>query len=371
MRFTREQYLNLMTFGHADRPMFSELFGPLVGLPEEWRAQGASEDEINMVAFDWDYVDNVYLSINHPVGLPPGRVIEDTPEYRVERDGYGRTTKLCKSAATIPLPLDYPVKNMDDWLRLKPHFLFHPSRVDVAALAKAKAARADGALVVAHIFGGFNSVRELMGEEGACLAYYDAPELVRDILQTLGDCAEEALEKIARAVALDQLSAHEDLAGKSGPLPGPSQVREFIAPYYRRAWDVARSGGARIFQQDSDGNVTAVIDAFLDAGLTCMYPMEPAAGMDIVDVRKQYGKRLAMLGGIDKHVLRGTKEDIRRELERKLIPELRTGHVFGLDHRIPNGTPLDNYRYYVDLGREMLGIPPRSPERRGWSRMAF
>ena len=42
MRFHREHYLDLMTFGHAPRPMFCELFGPLVGLADEWRAQGAS-----------------------------------------------------------------------------------------------------------------------------------------------------------------------------------------------------------------------------------------------------------------------------------------------------------------------------------------
>jgi len=45
--------------------------------------------------------------------------------------------------------------------------------------------------------------------------------------------------------------------------------------------------------------------------------------------------------------------------------------VFGLDHRIPNGTPLENYRFCVDLGRELLGLPPRQPHQRGWGRMAF
>ena len=38
-----------MTFGHAPRPMFTELFGPLVGLDAEWRAQGAAEAEINPI----------------------------------------------------------------------------------------------------------------------------------------------------------------------------------------------------------------------------------------------------------------------------------------------------------------------------------
>ena len=56
--------------------------------------------------------------------------------------------------------------------------------------------------------------------------------------------------------------------------------------------------GARIFQQDSDGDVNSVIPAFLAAGLTCMCPMEPAAGMDIVAVRDQYGQRLMLRGEI-------------------------------------------------------------------------
>ena len=46
MLWTREEYLAHMTFESSPREMFCELFGPLVGLAEEWRAQGASEDEI-------------------------------------------------------------------------------------------------------------------------------------------------------------------------------------------------------------------------------------------------------------------------------------------------------------------------------------
>jgi hypothetical protein len=54
----------------------------------------------------------------------------------------------------------------------------------------------------------------------------------------------------------------------------------------------------------------------------------------------------------------GTKEDIRRELEYKMCPEMRGGGtIFCLDHRIPNGVPLENYRSYVRTGREILGLP--------------
>ena len=94
--------------------------------------------------------------------------------------------------------------------------------------------------------------------------------------------------------------------------------------------------------------------------------------MDVVELRKKYGKRLAFKGGIDKHVLRKSKNDILRELEYKMQPMMREGGiVFGLDHRIPNGTPIENYRFYVNTSREILGLSPLSPDKIGWSRMAF
>jgi hypothetical protein len=46
------------------------------------------------------------------------------------------------------------------------------------------------------------------------------------------------------------------------------------------------------------------------------------------------------------------------------------GMIFGLDHRIPNGTPIENYRFYVQTGREILGLPPLNGQK-GWNRMAF
>jgi uroporphyrinogen-III decarboxylase len=373
MRFTREEYIELVTFGHVERQMFVELFGPLVGLEEEWISQGASSEEIEMVAFDWDYVPVIPCGGNTGVrGGRETRVVEETREYLLEQDELGRTVKLCKGVATIPLPLDYPVSDMDDWLDVKPLFEFHEDRIDWEAVERAKEEQAKGALVVGRIPGGFDTPRELMGVENACLCYYDQPELMHDILHTITETSFNVFERITEQLVIDQLSVHEDLAGKSGPLVGPAQVEQFIQPYFRSIWDLLSSRGARIFDMDTDGNANALIDVFLDCGLTAMHPMEPAAGMDVVAIRETHGDRLAVKGGIDKHVLRASKEAIRRELEYKMSPLMQQGGtVFGLDHRIPNGTPLENYRYYVDTGREILGLPPRTRGHKGWQRMAF
>ena len=95
MKWSREQYLDLMEFREAPRSMFVELFGLLVGLEEEWRAQGATEDEIGMTAFDWDYVPVAGCGGNTAMhGAPEEVVLEETARHVLNRDGLGRTMKL-------------------------------------------------------------------------------------------------------------------------------------------------------------------------------------------------------------------------------------------------------------------------------------
>lgn len=372
MKWTRQEYVDLMTFGDIDRPMLVELFGPLIGLEEEWKAQGATEDEINLSAFDFDYVPTIGCGGFTGVrgGFAP-QIIEDNAQYTISRDALGRTMKLVKGYATLPLPLDFPVTDMDSWLKIKHMYQFDESRINWDQVERAKKYQRDeGGLVIAAIEGGFDTPRELMGEVNACIAYYEDPELMHDIMDTLTDTAMKVYERISDKIVIDQLSVHEDMAGKSGPLIGPNLVTEFIKPYYRKVWDMLSSRGTKIFCQDSDGNMNPVLDAFIDCGLNVTYPCEPAGGMDIVEIRKKYGERLGVKGGIDKHVLRGTKQEIRNELEYKLQPFMHKGTVFGLDHRIPNGTPLENYKYYVNTAREILGREPitkKTPHKR----MAF
>ena len=371
MIWNREDYLAHMRFSYTGKEMFTELFGLLVGLEKEWRQQGASEQEIDLSAFGWDSVRYATLPIRCGTitGLEP-RVLEDTPTYTLSIDEMGRTKKLIKSSATIPLPLDYPVKNMDDWLKIKHWYTFREDRVDWEALDNLAARQKEGTLILAHMPGGFDEPRQLMGEEELCLAFYEQPELIEHILKTISETCLKIYERVASRVTVDCLCVHEDMAGKSGPLAGPAQIEEFIGPYYRSIWEPLHAAGSTLFSQDSDGNMNAVIEPFIQAGVNVFYPCEPAAGMDIVELRRKYGTRAAFKGGIDKHALRGTLADVEAELNRKICPETMGGGViFALDHRIPNGVPIENYRYYVRRGREMLGLPPA--ESSPFVRMAF
>ncbi len=353
----RREYLDHMTFRQNAPPMFTEIFGPLIGLKEEWEEQGATAAELDFSAFRYRFEARGNLPVvTGRLGGMPEEVLEETDEFRIWRDELGRTMKLSKQASTLPLPLDFPVRNMDDWRRIKPLYEFSTERLAADWEAAAREHLAHDRVICVSIPGGFDEPRQLMGEEELCVAYYEQPELVHEMLDTIAGTALQVLDQVSRVVQVDLLFVHEDMAGKSGPLAGPTQVREFIAPYYRRVWDMLQERGAQIFDQDSDGDMNAVIEPFLEAGVNCMHPMEPAANMDVVAVREKYGQRLAFYGGLDKHVLRQSKEAITAELERKLPPLIASGGcVLALDHRIPNGTPLENYRYYIAKIWEMIG----------------
>lgn len=370
MEWLRDDYLGYMSGRRIERPMFVELFGPLVGLEEEWRAQGASESEIDLTAFGFDHVRRAGIQVAS--GYWPADeevVLEDTEENRIVRDRMGRRVKLPKGRATIPLPLDFPVQDEAGWAQVKHRYRFDEARFADGWDAAAREARNSGALIVAHMVGGYDEIRELMGDEEACVSFYTQPDLIRDMLDTFRELNHQILSRVAERVTVDQLSIHEDYAGKSGPLVGPNIIDEFIGPYYQAAWDEVKST-AEIFQLDSDGNIMPIVDALLRSGVNSVLPNEPAAGMDIVDMRRRYGGALRLVGGIDKFAPRTSTAAVDAELEHKLQPLMREGGViFGLDHRIPNGTPIELYRYYVRRAREILGLEP-DPEP-DWARMAF
>ncbi len=364
MLWNREEYIAHMLHQYTGKEMFVELFGLLVGLEQEWVEQGATSDELSLKAFGWDRVKRNRLGVHTgAITNLERKIIKDTATERIEIDKMGRTTKLCKNSATIPLPLTYPVETMDDWLKIKHWYVFQESRIDKEKLLENKKNKENGFLLYTSIPGGFDEPRQLLGEENLCYAFYEQPELIHDILSTITDTCVKTLERVIDICGVDLISVHEDLAGKSGPLIGPSQICEFIKPYFQRVWKLAQEGGASIFSMDSDGNINPVIDSFLECGINSIFPCEPGSGMDIVEIKKKYGNKLSLKGGIDKYVLRESKESIRKELEYKMCSITKGGGVvFALDHRIPNGVPLENYKFYVNLGREMLNLPPITPD---------
>ena len=100
---------------------------------------------------------------------------------------------------------------------------------------------------------------------------------------------------------------------------------------------------------DSDGNVEELIPCWLEVGINFIYPMEVAAGMDVVALRRKYGSDLLIGGGMDKRILASTRPAIKQMVEEKADLMREGGYVPGCDHAMPPDIPWENYRYYRRL----------------------
>ena len=138
MKWTNREYIDLMTYNCPKRPMFSELFGPLIGLEDEWRAQGATEAMIGMQEFSFDYVPTLRLGNFKAIHRKAPITLEEDETHYVGIDYLGRRVRLDKRTATIPLPETFPVETMDDWRKLKHMFEFDESRISTDEILAAK-----------------------------------------------------------------------------------------------------------------------------------------------------------------------------------------------------------------------------------------
>jgi uroporphyrinogen decarboxylase len=68
----------------------------------------------------------------------------------------------------------------------------------------------------------------------------------------------------------------------ASPFPG------ILRPRHRQITDRFHKAGIDTIMVDSDGNCEALIPMILDVGINCIEPLEAAAGMDSVRLRKQY-----------------------------------------------------------------------------------
>jgi uroporphyrinogen decarboxylase len=106
-------------------------------------------------------------------------------------------------------------------------------------------------------------------------------------------------------------------------------------------------------------NARLLIPSILKWGFNCLWACEVnIEAMDYLDIRREFGRDLRLIGGIDLDALRGDKESIRREVEDK-VPHLVAdgGYVPLADGRVRSDVSFDNYVYYRKLLKRVIEGP--------------
>ena len=196
-----------------------------------------------------------------------------------------------------------------------------------------------------------------MGLENLLFAYYDNPQLIKDILDFLGDFWINLWSEVLSQIEVDYALIWEDMSYKNGMLVSPKVFREFMLPYYKRLTGFLSANKVKVICVDSDGDCRELIPLLIEGGVTGMNPFEVQAGMDIVKIRKKY-HTLQIMGGLDKRKIALGKEEIDKELETKIPFMLREGgYIPFADHIIPPDVSWNNFVYYRRRLKEIIERP--------------
>ena len=355
----RERMIRTVRFQEVDRLPLRHAYGLMPGVLEDWYAEGlpsSVKTERDIYEYFGFPTRPQPLPLN--VGFDPPfetRVIEENEEYRIATDGMGRATKVAKKYATIALPMEYPVQDEATWQDYRRRLAFAAERIGADLGRVAAANEASGHLNSFGTMGFYWFPRDLMGPEQLCIAYYERPELVKEILETWCGLIEQVLTVALERIRMDSVHFGEDMAYRNASIVGPAVFDAFIRPYYERIRRLVGRYEVPIFSVDTDGCLRELIQWFSECGVNMIGPNEVQAGNDVRVYRRQFGKEMAYDGGLDKRVLTRGREAIDEMLENTIpfMKETGGGWIVCLDHRVVQGTRLADFQYYLDRVREM------------------
>jgi hypothetical protein len=354
----RERFHGVMNYEPVDRGVYGVWTDMWPETVERWKQEGYRPEHGPLFATDhWAWQGGWFFP-NPPFAH---RVIADEGETIVYVNHEGIVIREFKNnpMSSMPQFVRFPVETREDFRRfcrdrMQPDLAGRIGTDYVSQLALFRE-RDHPLIVIADRWGGFfGPLRNLVGVQRLCLLFYDDPGLVEEMMDATADFIIAVMDRILDQTDVDVFGFWEDMAYKTAPLISPKLVRKYMLPRYRRVVDFLRRRGVKWIALDSDGQITTLIPVWLEAGINFIYPFEVQAGMDVLAVRRQFGKDLRMLGGVDKRPLMVGRKAIDAELARIAPLVQEGGYIPSLDHTIPPDVSFENYLYYMEQLRTIM-----------------
>lgn len=175
-------------------------------------------------------------------------------------------------------------------------------------------------------------------------SYYlaDCPEVISELLERNTVCAERWFRHLPESHGIEAGILGDDIAFKSGPLLSPVWMREHYFPRLARAIAAAHARGIQVLFH-SDGNLYAILDDLVEAGIDGLNPIEVLAGMDVGEIHRRH-PHLFMAGGIDVSQLLpfGTPQQVR-DAVKKAIHDAEGRIMVGSSTELNEEVPLANF----------------------------
>ncbi len=201
---------------------------------------------------------------------------------------------------------------------------------------------------------GLDDVRYMLGLELFSYLAVDAPEMISEYLELATDREVAKIHAIANRELSPCAMTFGDIACKGRLLHSPAWLQREFFPRLRRLNDAWHEHGIKCLFH-SDGYLMEIMPELIETGIDGLNPIETVAGMDLGEVKRLYGDRLFLTGGIDISQLMalGTVEQVR-EACREAITVASPGYFLGSTTEIDDGAKLENVLAMWEVSREAI-----------------
>jgi uroporphyrinogen decarboxylase len=220
-----------------------------------------------------------------------------------------------------------------------------PDQCDYSVFERLAPELPKGAKFIAH---GPSGVLEnaigLVGYERLCLMTMMDPDLAQEIFDSIGS---RLVRYYAICASFDSVGAcisNDDWGFKGQTMLSPDDMRRYVFPWHTRIVEAVHRAGKQAILH-SCGNLEAVMDDVIDdMRFDGKHSYEDAI-MPVEDAYDRWGRRIAILGGIDvDYLIRHEPDAIRERCAGMLARSAAHGsYGLGSGNSIPSYVPSDHY----------------------------
>lgn len=181
----------------------------------------------------------------------------------------------------------------------------------------------------------------------------DEPEAVLEEADRMAQFAIEG-NKRQHEAGIDVALLCADYCYNSGPFLSPAMFDVFITPFLAKICKAGREDGQYVIKH-TDGNIMPIIESLVAAGPHALHSIDPMAGVDIREVKRLYGHRVALCGNVHCAALQtGTDEEVIASAEYCLTHGKASGGYIFATSNIPfKGMPPYRYEMILDVWKRM------------------
>lgn len=217
-------------------------------------------------------------------------------------------------------------------------------------LAEMADALPDGMKVLLHTADVFTFAWEMIGFSEFCLAVYEEPELIDQVMGTLGEAMLQSMRAAVDRVgdAIGAVIYSDDIAYTEGLMLGPDFFRERLFPLIKQLNQIIAKVHAPLIYH-SDGRLYQVFDDLAEIGVRAIQPLEPKS-MDPLEIKQRWPGRFCLLGNIDLDLMaRGSADQVERHVREKLDRLNATGgYMPGVSNTVPPYVDHANYLRMIE-----------------------